>query len=134
MITEHIHNAVKDDFNALTSLLITSKSLYDEQENVWRGMDFLINAITRSCNQLAQSNTLENIYFLSLVREVSALSAFIYACDCCGKSDNDLDKARENALSFGSWRAFDHEQSDEYFALFTSMLRQYIDENSDLFA
>ncbi len=130
---QKIHDDAKQDFEKLTSLLIVAKSFYDEQPRIWQGMDFQINGVINDIKALLKGHHL-GIYYLSLFKSVGGLIGFIDACRWCGKSDDELESAKKQAISFGSWRAFDADYSDEYFSIFLPMLKDFMDENSDIFA
>lgn len=62
------------------------------------------------------------------------MRGFIDGYDWCGKSDDELNEVKRQAVTFGSWRAFDANYSDEYFSVFLPLLQKFMDENADLFA
>lgn len=130
---QRIHDDAQQDFEKLTSLLIVTKSFYDEQPKIWQGMDFQIYGVTDEIKGLLKGHYLD-LYYLALLRKVGQLIGFIDGCNACGKSDDELSAVRRQAISFGSRRAFDAEQSAEYFSIFLPMLKDFMDENSELFA
>lgn len=127
------HDQAKKDFEKLTSLLILAKSFYDEKPTIWKGMDFKIDSVIDDIKNLLRSDN-KDVFYLSLVKSNDCLCGFIDGCRHCGKSYDELDDARFQANSFGSWRAFDADCSDEYFSIFLPLLQDFMNENSDLFA
>lgn len=128
-----IHDDAKQDFEKLTSLLIVAKSFYDEQPNIWQGMDMRIDDVIDEIKFFTKSNFLD-VYYLLLLKKVVRLIGFVDGCNACGKYDSELNAVAKRAVDFGSWRAFDADFSDEYFSIFLPLLKDFMDENSDIFA
>lgn len=130
---QEIHDDAKQDFENLTSLLIVAKSFYDEHPNIWQGMDFQIDGVIDDIKGLLKGHY-SVVYYLSLLKKFGRLIGFIDGCRYCGKSDDELKSVAEQAIYLGSWRAFDTEQSAEYLSIFLSLLKDFRNENPDLFA
>lgn len=136
---QEIHDDATQDFENLSSLLIVAKSLYDEQPEIWQGLDEKIYSATYDIGNLLRKRNLVresylNIYYIILIISIHDLFGFIDGCSCCGKRDDELDIAKNQAKYFGSLYAFNAKHSDEYFSVFLPLLEKFMDENSDLFA
>ncbi len=130
---QKIHDDARQDFENLTSLLIVAKSFYDEQPQIWQGMDSQISFVIDDIKDLLKGFH-SRFFYLTLLKSTHCLRGFINGCNWCGKSDDELNAVKRQAVNFGSLYVFDAEQSDEYFSIFLPMLKDFMDENSDIFA
>lgn len=150
--TQKIHDDAQQDFEKLTSLLIVAKSLYDEQPQIWQGMDAKISSVVGDIRDLLIGWN-PRFSYLGLVQSINCLRGFIDGIRRSNKLDElyvtkidmnnfgsfDEYDEFEHAVNiqwcdFGSLYAFDAEHSDEYFSIFLPLLKDFADKNPSLFA
>lgn len=149
--TQKIHDDAQQDFENLSLLLSAAKSLYDEQPEEWQGLDAKISSVIRDIRDLLGGVCLD-FYYLELVKNTEHLLGFIDGYRRCNKldelyvtqidmsnfgsfdGDDELHPVNIRSCIVGSLYGFNAEHSDEYFSIFLPLLKDFADENPDLFA